>query len=449
MTINKGGHQIVQGTGKATDVTINAGGDMTACYGGSVTGVTVKKGASLWTYAESPDQSGNVKTITVKKGGAVNAFVFASDTKLKNLSKISNVAVAAGCSTKLASKQTVSSVTLSGEKTKLSVRGGTVTKATVASGARVHLKEGSTGTDFTVKKGGTVTVEEGGLAKTVKVENGGTLELDDGKASSITVQKGGHLEINDDGEGTITGGATNITLAKGATINGFSWAQDMTFKTFTKITGATVAAGVEAWVVGKQSVSDLVLSGKNTKLNIDGFGTANNITVNSGAELDMTGGGTATNITVKKGGILNGIKFNEETKYASAADFLNAKLADNTDDTKKAAASQKATLSGKTISGWVGLKDAADFIKIQIQKKGCLSLELDRNPRNKYQNGQLQISLLNSSGKEIALFDEADDFLTTANDLAKGSTCYLGVSCTDAKKLYTDYSIKTGIIASA
>ncbi|MBO4492575.1 MAG: AIDA repeat-containing protein [Lentisphaeria bacterium] len=450
VTISKGGSQFVWGTGKASNVTINAGGELTAYYGGTVSGVTVKKGARLWSYNGAPMEldSGKASTVTVKKGGIVNGFVFAGDTTLKNLSKISNVTAETGKKLYLNSKQSVSNLTMNGEKTKLNVYGGTVTGATVGKGSNLQVKEDGKATNVTVMKGGKLGVEKGGQAKTVTVENGGWLELDDGKASAITVKKGGRLDVNDDG--TFSSSASAVTVKKGGSVNGFTWAKDMTFKTFSKITDATVTSGSEAWVVGRQSASNLVISGKNTILAVESYGTANNITVNSGAELVMGSGGKVTNITVKKGGILNGISFKKETKYASSADFLNANLADNTDDTWKAASKQKATLSGKTITGWVGLKDAKDFIRIQIQKKGCLSLELDGSAKHAYEDGKIQFSLLNSSGKAIGLTDSGEGIdLVASSALKKGSICYLGISCTDAKNYYTDYSIKTGVIASA
>lgn len=345
---------------------------------------------------------------------------------------------------RLNSKQSVSNLTMNGEKTKLNVYGGTVTGATVGKGSNLQVKEGGKATVITVKKGGKLGVENGGTAKTVTVENGGWLELDDGKASAITVKKGGRLDVNDDAT------ASNITLGKGGSINGFTWAKDMTFKTFSKVTDAAITAGGEAWVCGKaRSISNFTVTGKGTKLTVDGGAAASAITVDKGAQLVMSGGSIGTNITVKKGGILNGISFKADTKYASAADFLNTKLADNTDDTWKAASKQTATLSGKTIDGWIGLKDAKDFIQIQIQKKGCLSLELDGSVKHAYEDGKIQFSLLNSSGKAIGLADAGEGIdLASQTVLKKGSICYLGISCTD-KNYYNDYSIKTGIIASA
>ena len=306
------------------------------------------------------------------------------------------------------------------------------------------MKESGKASSVTVKNGGKLGVEERGTAASVTVESGGWLELDGGKASTITVKKGGKLDINDNGT------ATNITLKKGATINGFSWAKDMMFKTFQpKMTDVSITTGGEAWISGNQTISNFTVTGKGTKLAVECGAKASDITVESGAELVMCTGGKVTNITVKKGGILNGISFKKETKYASSADFLNAKFADNTDDTWKAASKQKATLSGKTITGWVGLKDAKDFIRIQIQKKGCLSLELDGSVKHAYEDGKIQFSLLNSSGKAIGLTDAGEGIdLVASSALKKGSICYLGISCTD-RNYYNDYSIKTGVIASA
>ena len=446
VTISKGGSQFVWGTGKTSDVTIGKGGELSLSCGGTASGVTVLKGGRLWSYCGSPMEldSGKASTVTVKKGGIVNGFVFAGNTTLKNLSKISNVTAETGKKLYLNSKQSVSNLTMNGEKTKLNVYGGTVTGATVGKGSNLQVKEGGKATVITVKKGGKLGVENGGTAKTVTVENGGWLELDDGKASAITVKKGGRLDVNDDAT------ASNITLGKGGSINGFTWAKDMTFKTFSKVTDAAITAGGEAWVCGKaRSISNFTVTGKGTKLTVDGGAAASAITVDKGAQLVMSGGSIGTNITVKKGGILNGISFKADTKYASAADFLNTKLADNTDDTWKAASKQTATLSGKTIDGWIGLKDAKDFIQIQIQKKGCLSLELDGSVKHAYEDGKIQFSLLNSSGKAIGLADAGEGIdLASQTVLKKGSICYLGISCTD-KNYYNDYSIKTGIIASA
>ena len=448
VTVSAYGWMDVTGTGKASNVTINVGGTLSLSFGGTASGVTVMKGASLSCYqwaSMMKAEGGKVSSITVKKGGIVNGLIFAKDTKLKDLSKISDVTMETGNHLDLLSKQTISNVTLNGKKTKLNVYGGTVTGATIGKDSTLQVKESGKASSVTVKNGGKLGVEERGTAASVTVESGGWLELDGGKASTITVKKGGKLDINDNGT------ATNITLKKGATINGFSWAKDMIFKTFQpKMTDVSITTGGEAWISGNQTISNFTVTGKGTKLAVECGAKASDITVGSGAELVMCTGGKVTNITVKKGGKLNGITFKADTKYATSADFLNTKFADNTDDTWKAASKQKATLSGKAIEGWIGLKDAKDFIKIQIQEKGQLWLDFDDSAKHAYEDGKFKFSMLNSSGKAIK-FDailEKDLQLTSQTTFAKGSICYLGISCTD-KNYYNDYSIKTGVIASA
>lgn len=334
-----------------------------------------------------------------------------------------------------------------GYKYSLDIYGGdSATNITISQYGYVQV-DGGTATNITIKKDGYLYVNKGTVNK-VTVGAGSTMLVNkQGKASNITVNKGGQLEIND-------GNALTITVRKGGIVNGFIWTKDMKFKNFSKVSGLRVASGKEAWVSGKNSISNVTVAGKKTTLYVECGGTASNVTVGKGAELMFCFGGKATNITVKKGGIINGVTFKSDTKYSNSAVFLNKKFGDNTDDTWKAASQKKTILSGKTISGWVGLKDAKDFIKIKIQKEGSLSLTLDSLARHAYQDGKLKLSLLMYSGSsgnvktiKLARTKKGDGFVSRNVVFAKNTTCYLGISCSD-KNYYTSYNIKTGVLAS-
>ena len=63
------------------------------------------------------------------------------------------------------------------------------------------------------------------------------------------------------------------------------------------------------------------------------------------------------------------------------------------------------------------------------------------------ENGkQIKLSLLNASGKSVALAAFDQDTLRSKSALAAG-TYYLGVTCADVKKYNTSYSVKTALLA--
>lgn len=119
---------------------------------------------------------------------------------------------------------------------------------------------------------------------------------------------------------------------------------------------------------------------------------------------------------------------------------------DNTNDSWKAASSLPAKPVGDTITGWVGYGDAADYIKLELDSAGQLSLDLDPVTADDYAAKAVKLSCLDANGKNVALTSFDYDTLQSRNVLDSG-IYYLGVTCANVKKYNTSYSITTGLLA--
>ena len=121
---------------------------------------------------------------------------------------------------------------------------------------------------------------------------------------------------------------------------------------------------------------------------------------------------------------------------------------DFTNDTIAAASAKDALKlsSARKITGWVGLGDPKDFIKLEVQKKGRVSLDMNSVTAAARNGGELKLSLLNSAGKAITTSALDSDTLATKAKVAAG-IYYLGVSCTNVKKYSTSYTVTAGMLA--
>ncbi|MBO4492719.1 MAG: hypothetical protein J5944_15325, partial [Lentisphaeria bacterium] len=122
---------------------------------------------------------------------------------------------------------------------------------------------------------------------------------------------------------------------------------------------------------------------------------------------------------------------------------------DFTNDTLAAAGEKKALKlsSAQKITGWVGLGDPKDFIKLEVQKKGKVSLDMNAKTASAQKGGEVKLSLLNSAGKAVALSALDSDTLATKAKVTAG-IYYLGVACANVKKYSTSYTVTAGMLAS-
>ena len=121
---------------------------------------------------------------------------------------------------------------------------------------------------------------------------------------------------------------------------------------------------------------------------------------------------------------------------------------DFTNDTVAAAEAKDALKlsSAQKITGWVGLGDPKDFIKLEVQKKGQVSLDMNAATAKAQKGGELKLSLLNSAGKAVTLSALDSDTLATKSKVAAG-IYYLGVRCADVNKYSTSYTVTAGMLA--
>jgi len=144
---------------------------------------------------------------------------------------------------------------------------------------------------------------------------------------------------------------------------------------------------------------------------------------------------------IDKAGNISKVVSQEVSNICPKGDFTN--------DTLAAAGEKKALKlsSAQKITGWVGLGDPKDFIKLEVQKKGQVSLDMNSATAKAKKGGELKLSLLNSAGKAVTLSALDSDTLATKARVAAG-IYYLGVSCTNVKRYSTSYTVTAGMLAS-
>ena len=123
---------------------------------------------------------------------------------------------------------------------------------------------------------------------------------------------------------------------------------------------------------------------------------------------------------------------------------------DFTNDTLEAAGAKAALnlSSAQKITGWVGLGDPTDFIKLEVQKKGQVSLDMNAATAKAQNGGEVKLSLLNSAGKAVAVSALDSDTLATKSKVSAG-IYYLGVTCADVNKYSTSYTVTAGMLAAS
>ena len=119
---------------------------------------------------------------------------------------------------------------------------------------------------------------------------------------------------------------------------------------------------------------------------------------------------------------------------------------DNSNDTWQAASLKAPAALGDTLNGWVGFGDAADYYKFTVTKTGSVAVNLNQATAQAVEARQLKLSLLDASGKKVALTAYGSDSFASRKEIAAG-TYYLGVICGNVRKYNTSYGVSVGMLA--
>ena len=98
--------------------------------------------------------------------------------------------------------------------------------------------------------------------------------------------------------------------------------------------------------------------------------------------------------------------------------------------------------AGDYFTGWVGYGDAKDFCKFNKDSKGKLKLTFDSATASEISKKELQISVLDSKGKSVAMKASKNFWESTAS-LGAG-TYYIGAICANTSKFDSKFKIKLG-----
>ena len=163
--------------------------------------------------------------------------------------------------------------------------------------ATVH--SGTTANSTTLISGGSLAVYSGGIAAdTVVNVNGNLLVSSGGIASSTTINSGGRMSVSSGGTAieTIVNTLVSFTVGKGVVAN------DTTVIDGRMVVGG-IANGIQLNIGESISSSSYLSNYKNSMgvLYISSGGTANDITVNSGARVYVSDCGTVNSVTVNSG----------------------------------------------------------------------------------------------------------------------------------------------------
>ncbi|MBO4512396.1 MAG: AIDA repeat-containing protein, partial [Victivallales bacterium] len=141
----------------------------------------------------------------------------------------------------------------------------------------------------------------------------------------------------------------------------------------------------------------------------------------------------------KKGG-------NAEYSVAFGGSYEEFPKGDHSNDTWKAAANNGALAIGDAAAGWVGFGDTIDFHQFQVGASGKLNLTFDEETAAAVNAKQVKLSCLDASGKTVSLAAFKNGCVDSSKALVAG-TYYLGVTCANAQKYDTSYSVKLGMLA--
>ncbi|MBO4511169.1 MAG: hypothetical protein J5746_00230 [Victivallales bacterium] len=120
--------------------------------------------------------------------------------------------------------------------------------------------------------------------------------------------------------------------------------------------------------------------------------------------------------------------------------------ADNSNDTWKAASENEALAIGDSANGWVGFGDTVDFHQFQVEEAGKLTLTFDEDTEAALKAKQIKLSCLDAKGKAVSLAAFKNGSVDSSKALGEG-TYYLGVTCANAQKYDTSYSVNLGMLA--
>ena len=90
----------------------------------------------------------------------------------------------------------------------------------------------------------------------------------------------------------------------------------------------------------------------------------------------------------------------------------------------------------------MGYGDAADYCRFKVDKKGKLKLTFDSATASEISTKELQLSVLDSKGKSVAMMTSKNSWTSKLN-LSVG-TYYLGAICANANKFDSKFKIKLG-----
>ena len=95
---------------------------------------------------------------------------------------------------------------------------------------------------------------------------------------------------------------------------------------------------------------------------------------------------------------------------------------------------------GDYFTGWVGYGDAKDFCKFNKTTGGKLKLTFDKATASEISKKELQLSVLDSKGKAVAMMTSKNSW-TSKLDLGAG-TYYIGAICANTSKVDSNFKIK-------
>ena len=95
-----------------------------------------------------------------------------------------------------------------------------------------------------------------------------------------------------------------------------------------------------------------------------------------------------------------------------------------------------------TIVDWVGLGDAVDVFKINLDDNGVLVLDCNDATKRAVDNKEISISLLDSAGKSIALtYNSLTGEYSSKSVLGSDVDYYLNVKNNNTAKFSTEFGI--------
>ena len=141
---------------------------------------------------------------------------------------------------------------------------------------------------------------------------------------------------------------------------------------------------------------------------------------------------------------------NKASRYELTATRNEDEKGFNTDnDTWKLVADNTEAKSygkGDSITDWVGLGDASDVFKVNLDANGQVTFECDEELQEAIAGKGASVTLLDSTGKSVALtYDSANGIYTSKNILCAGVDYYLNVKNSNTAKFSIDYEIGIAI----